>query len=157
MTTTYNDQAVSSGIFAMIAGMAAAFIICVLVLYILLIIAEWKIFTKAGEAGWKSLIPIYNVYVLFKITGVKMYWFIGLFVVAILGGIISAINVSWLTTVWSIIQFVFYIALYIIQDIKLSNSFGKGTGFKVANFFFPNICMLILGFGSAKYVGPDDK
>ena len=27
--------------------------------WLLQIIANWRIFTKAGEAGWKSIIPIY--------------------------------------------------------------------------------------------------
>lgn len=39
-----------------------------LVLSILSIVAMWFIFEKAGEAGWKSLIPLYNVYIMFKIA-----------------------------------------------------------------------------------------
>ena len=39
-----------------------------IVVYVLLVIAMWKIFTKAGEAGWKSIIPFLNTYVLFKIA-----------------------------------------------------------------------------------------
>ena len=34
------------------------------VLYVLLIIGMWKVFEKAGVAGWKSLIPFYNIFVL---------------------------------------------------------------------------------------------
>ena len=30
--------------------------------YVLLAIAYWKIFEKAGEPGWKALIPFYNTY-----------------------------------------------------------------------------------------------
>ena len=43
--------------------LAAASIVSVLVSivsYVLIVIGWWKIFTKAGEAGWKSLIPFYN-------------------------------------------------------------------------------------------------
>jgi hypothetical protein len=37
----------------------------------------WKIFEKAGEAGWKSIIPIYNVYIMYKIVGMKnWFWYI---------------------------------------------------------------------------------
>jgi hypothetical protein len=36
----------------------------------------WKIFEKAGEAGWKSIIPIYNVYIMYKIVGMKnWFWY----------------------------------------------------------------------------------
>lgn len=38
-----------------------------------------------------------------------------------------------------------------LYSAKTAKAFGKGTGFAVALFFFPNICWLILGFGSAKY------
>lgn len=30
----------------------------------------WSIFKKAGQPGWASLIPGYNVYILLKISGV---------------------------------------------------------------------------------------
>ena len=49
------------------AGATAVYVVCLLVVYVLLVIADWKIFSKAGEEGWKSLIPIYNMYILFKI------------------------------------------------------------------------------------------
>ena len=44
-----------------------------IVMYIIFMIAAWNIFEKAGEAGWKAIIPIWNVYILYKIT-----WGIGL-------------------------------------------------------------------------------
>ena len=37
------------------------YLIFAFVWWILQIIANWNIFTKSGEAGWKSLIPIYGV------------------------------------------------------------------------------------------------
>ena len=36
--------------------------------YILTVAAQWVVFQKAGIAGWKSIIPIYNSYCLFKIA-----------------------------------------------------------------------------------------
>lgn len=36
--------------------------------YVLLAIAYWKIFEKAGEPGWKALIPFYNTYSQYKFT-----------------------------------------------------------------------------------------
>ena len=47
-------------------GFLATYSIVLIVVGILTIIAQWKIFTKAGEAGWKCLIPIYNLVILFK-------------------------------------------------------------------------------------------
>lgn len=43
-------------------GIGATAMVMVL-LFVLQVIADWKIFSKAGVAGWKSLIPFYNVIV----------------------------------------------------------------------------------------------
>lgn len=36
----------------------------------------WKLFEKAGRKGWESVIPIYDLYVIQKITGKPAYWVI---------------------------------------------------------------------------------
>ena len=41
--------------------------------WLLQIIANWRIFTKAGEAGWKSIIPIYGDYISYKIASWESY------------------------------------------------------------------------------------
>jgi hypothetical protein len=43
---------------------------------LLLIVAMWKVFTKAGQPGWASIIPIYNLYVWCKIVGRPGWWII---------------------------------------------------------------------------------
>ena len=58
------DSVVSSaytGALVMLGGFALIFLV-------LLVVARWKIFTKAGEAGWKSIVPIYSDYVQWKIA-----------------------------------------------------------------------------------------
>ena len=32
------------------------------------LVALWKIFVKAGEPGWAAIVPIYNLYITFKIA-----------------------------------------------------------------------------------------
>lgn len=74
--------------------LAAASMVSVLISvasYVLIVIGWWKIFTKAGEAGWKSLIPFYNGYTISKICWeTKYFWFTILASVA--GGIFSGIG-----------------------------------------------------------------
>ncbi len=55
----------SAGIFG---GMTFLINVAIMVLFI---IAYWKIFEKAGKAGWASLIPFYNLYVMCEITWPK--------------------------------------------------------------------------------------
>jgi len=97
---------------------------------VLYLVAGWVVYTKAGEAGWKSLIPIYNWYVLMKIVGRPGWWLILL-----------------------LIPFVNFV-IWIIVSIDLAKSFGKGTGFALGLIFLAPIFYLILAFGPAQYMGP---
>ena len=40
-----------------------------LAIIIAIIVGMWKIFEKAGEAGWTSLVPFYNLWILNRIGG----------------------------------------------------------------------------------------
>ncbi len=40
-----------------------------LVIIVFFAFCMWKVFEKAGQEGWKAIIPIYNVYVLTQIIG----------------------------------------------------------------------------------------
>jgi Family of unknown function (DUF5684) len=102
----------------------------ILAVIVLMIAAMWKIFSKAGQEGWKAIIPIYNLYVLLKIVGKPGWWLI-LF----------------------IIPFVNYIFIIWTYNM-LSKSFGKDEGFTVGMIFLSIVFIPILGFGSAIYLGP---
>jgi hypothetical protein len=43
----------------------------------------WKTFTKAGEGGWKALIPIYNNYIMLRIGGHSGWWVLAFLLPAI--------------------------------------------------------------------------
>lgn len=103
------------------------------VIYVLLIIAMWKIFTKAGKPGWASIVPIYNVIVMFQIIGLNP-WLLLLYLIPV-------------------VNFVVAIVFSIMQASRLSKAFGKGTGFALGLFFLNPIFLLMLGFGDSKYVG----
>src|ERR1041385_8419413 len=105
-------------------------IIIGLLIAVFLIVAMWKVFTKAGQPGWASIIPIYNIYIWCKIVGRPAWWIILLF-----------------------IPFVNFI-IAIILSIDLAKSFGKGAGFGIGLALLGFIFWPILGFGSAQYQGP---
>ena len=89
----------------------------------------WKVFTKAGQPGWATMIPIYNVYVLLKIAGRSGWWLLLMF-----------------------IPFVNFIII-IRSCIAMAEKFGKGAGFGLGLAFLGFIFFPILGFGSARYQG----
>jgi len=131
MYYTYNynvpttSAAAGTGI---LAGFFSFFFILLIIAWaVLVIIAEWKIFTKAGKDGWKALIPIYNAYTMLQILNMEpMLCFLT---------IIPGANFM----------------LSIVMNVKLAKSFGKGTGFAIGLILLEPIFEMILGFGQAKY------
>ena len=142
--TLTQTEALAAGGF--LGGLIASVGIFALAVYVLMIIAWWKIFVKAGEKGWKSLIPIYNVYVLCRIIGLNFWIYILLvpFVCGILTAIIPALG---------FLSGLYALALDILLAIKLGDAFKKSTAFKVGLVLIPNIFQLILAFGDSKYHG----
>ncbi len=91
---------------------------------------NWKLYEKAGEEGWKAIIPIYNIFVLLKIVGKPWWWFFMLFI--------------------PLVNFVFLI--WIVN--MLSKSFGKDEGFTVGLILLGFVFVPILALGDAQYQGP---
>ncbi|HEX5334392.1 MAG TPA: DUF5684 domain-containing protein [Propionicimonas sp.] len=102
-----------------------------IVIGVLMIVALWKIFEKAGEPGWAAIIPFYNTFTLFKIAGLNPWLFLLL--------LIPFVNI--VVGIWA--------------ALKLGATFGKSG---VWSFFllvvFSLIGWLILGFGSDSYRKP---
>lgn len=110
--------------------MNGVLIIIYLAVIVLIVAGAWLVFTKAGEAGWKAIIPIWNIIVMLRIVGRPLWWII-LLLIPFLNIIIS-----------------------LIVSMDLAKSFGKGSGFGVGLWLLGFIFGPILGFGSATYRGP---
>lgn len=132
-----------------------------IIFYILLVIGQWMVFQKAGQAGWKSLIPIYNRFVFWRIAGKSFLKFLGitvLFIIAI--SILLAISASSSVGIFAILLPILYIALLVFfiseaynVSSNLSRSFGHGTGFALGLFFLQPLFLIILGFNKDEYKG----
>lgn len=125
---------------AKLGAMLGTYSVIIIAFYVLLVIAQWKMFTKAGEAGWKSLIPFYNIVVLYKIIGLSPW-----------------LLLIYLASIIPIVGYIAVLVLSIISMVKLGQAFGKGAGFIVGLVFLTPIFQMILGFGSAEYVGPQSN
>lgn len=140
----------NNDLFAVLAGFGIFLFIFFLVVCILLIVSNWKIFSKAGKPGWASLIPFYNIYIMSDIAFGNINYFIAVllaWVVSFLGGFL---DISILSSLAGLASFV----IYIIYCVKLSKAFGRSGGFAVGLVLMPLIFFPILGLGSAEYVGP---
>lgn len=133
--TTYSSSRGSSsaqasaigGILAAMGGMI--FVYCAVI--ILLLVAMWFVFKKAGKKGYESLVAGHNTYVLLELAGLPgAYYFLYLVPIA-------------------------NIVIYFMQNIKLANAFGKSSGFGVGLALLPVVFYPILAWGNATYVGPN--
>lgn len=102
-------------------------ILIMLFFIIISIICNWKIFVKAGISGWFAIIPIINIYYLYKVAFGKGIYFLTVF--------IPVVNVVF-----------GYIMLY-----NLAKAFGKSNLFAVLNIFFSVITLQLLAFDDSKY------
>jgi hypothetical protein len=131
-TVNSHSELSSGAIMALvIAGLVS------LVLIVLVVVAIWKMFVKAGKPGWAALIPFYNSWVMAEVAGKPGWW--GLLpllaFIPFLGWIIA-------------------IVVGIIIALGLAKNFGKSEVFGIFGLWlFSIVGYMILGFGSATYRG----
>jgi hypothetical protein len=128
---TVNGQPTDCGPISAALGIGSGLSLLLFFAFFILIIASlWKIFKKAGQPGWTSIVPIYNIVVMLHIIKKPTWWVILTF--------IPLVN----------------IIVSIIIVYNLSKVFGKGAGFTIGMIVFPFIFYPILGFGKATYILP---
>jgi len=99
-------------------------------LYVLSVVALWRVFSKAGYPGVLAIIPIVNLFILVKVAGYS----------------------AWLTLLYiiPIVDIVFSIMV----AFRIGRAFGKGGVFSFFLLWLPAlqfIGYMILGFGRATY------
>ena len=120
----------SAGALAGVAAIIGVLIIPLIIVSLISIIGQWKVYAKAGKPGWACIIPIYNLIVLLEIAG-KPIWWIFLF-------LIPCVNI-----------------IFVVWTLNLvSKSFGQSEGFTVGLVLLGFIFWPILGFGNYQYLGP---
>tara|TARA_Y100000768_G_scaffold142576_3_gene106194 strand:- start:3400 stop:3852 length:453 start_codon:yes stop_codon:yes gene_type:complete len=85
-------------------------------------ISRFKIFSKFGQAGWKALVPFFNLFIFTKIAS-KPVW-------------------------WIVIYLLFPIG-FIISSLQISKLFDKKIFFAVGLILLPIIFYPILAFGKS--------
>lgn len=125
--TTYDAMNVGSLDAAKSIGTGT--LMCSLAICILMIVSMWKIFKKAGKPGWASIIPIYNIVVLFQVAGLSPWLILLMF-----------------------IPFANFVIIFLAY-IRLAKAFGKGVGFGLGLLFLNIIFMPILAFSNTEYKG----
>lgn len=143
--SSYSSYPKYSTSYEVASGASSAFVTIFTIIYYIIffaalvvqLIAMWKIFEKAGIEGWKAIIPIYNIVVLYQLVGLNPYLVLTV-LIPCFGPFVLAI--------------ISYIAYY-----KLALAFGKSTGFAIGLMFLTPIFACILGFGKSEFQGVPEK
>ncbi len=137
----YTTSNPSSGGLAIFSGF---FLVVWLIVAVFMIVTMWKLFEKAGEKGWKAIIPIYNYWTLCEIVGRPGWW-----------------SLVFLLTAIPIINFIGWIPALIVAvivSIDLVKSFGKEPVWALLVILVPIVGYPWLAFDkNTKYVGPAAK
>lgn len=100
----------------------------VLAIVIGLIAVEWILFERAGEPGWKVLVPFYGSFIMHKITfgeESKWYWFLIL-----------------------VPGYSFY------MQYSFTRAYGYSNGMAILSVFFPTVLSIVMVLQDAPYGGP---
>lgn len=98
---------------------------------VLMIVVNWFLFEKAGEPGWKAIVPGLNIWTMFEIV-YGAGWKCLLLLVPVLS-----------------------IAVAIMYPFRQAAAYGKGIGFGFLNLFLSPVAGCIMAFSSdTSYYGP---
>ena len=152
----------------LILGGILIWVMCLsLAYYILQYVSYWKLFNKAGEKGWKAIIPFYNTFVRYKLTWSKVFFWLNLAFYAFIGianAVVTntknpesdpvALVLSFISLAIAIVLLVFHC----IADYRLCKAYGKSGSFAALLIILTFFCldwipMLVLAFGKSQYQG----
>lgn len=167
MTTT---SGVNEAVVAIALITVLVIVMITAVLSILTIIGEWKVFKKAGKPGWAAIVPIYNMWVLYEISGIKPIYIIFTLIGSTLAGIgnvfssfgqtqeitglvIASIPINLVSIGFSMAGLVFSI----MAALNLAKYFNKSSGFGIGLAFLPFVFYPMLGFSKTAVYNKTDK
>lgn len=108
------------------------------VIYALILLYEFSL--KTGRKWYELYIPVYSYYVLFKIVGMDIYWFI----LSLMPGIFIYILHEYMILV--VLSYIFAIFISLLFCYLMARKFDKGIWFALGLFFLNPIFMGILTF-----------
>mgnify|MGYP003229283797 CR=1 FL=1 len=140
-------------------------------LILLVYVVNWRVFLKAGEKGWKSLIPFYNEYVQYKFLKMKadivkaisdLYRVVLILQfcivpVSIMFANIKNIFVTVFTTLILILMVLAIVYIDFTSCSRLATSFGRGKKFAWGIFIFRFLFTTIIAFDKSEFKTPQNE
>ena len=132
----------------------------VLIISVITMIGQWKVFQKAGKPGWAAIIPIYNMWVLYEIGGIKPVFCLFTVAGGFLTGFGNTMNfmgqssgnsimvlVGLLANLVSIACSMTGLVFTIMCSLNIAKYFKKSAAFGIGLAFLSFVFYPILGFG----------
>lgn len=144
-----NESAIESLIMAF-SSVLAVYSAISFIIWLIELIGYWKVYRKAGEHGWASLIPFYSTFVLYRITW-KNGW---LFLIPVILGVIIPFAAFSMNAISGLVIILCAIGSFVMKCMtsnKLAKAFGYGTGFTLGLIFLSFIFVPVLGFGKTRF------
>ena len=119
------------------AGIALFIMALVIAVFVTSIIANWKMYKKAGKNGWECIIPFYGYWVLTEIAGLEWWWFL----LAIVDSIVSFVGSDDLTGIANLVSLFASFNIY----YNIARKFNKTKGTAVVAGIFSFVFVYIFG------------
>lgn len=124
-------------LFVFIIGFLSIYFLLALIPTVILLVSQWKLYTKFGRKGWEAIIPFYSKWVFFELADLKG-WYIFLAFIPFVGGAV----------------FLFF---NIYAQINIVKKFGISPWYVLGLIFLPIIFYPILAFGKYEPVIFDEE
>ena len=157
-----NSSQQAADVYAALAGLAGAgvvfliMIVCcaiALAFSIFIIICNWKILEKAGEPGWKAIIPFYNLYTMCDISMTRPTSIVVFVVYMAAYALIPLTFIPYLGIVISLLISPLMYASAGVLNFCLPKAAGKDVGICILSIFFAPIVRAIIAFSKEPYAG----
>jgi len=120
---------------------------------VLRVIGDWMIFRKAGKPGWHSIIPVLHMYDEYDICWKGSRGILASLLLFVIYLLRDPSSESAEMILIPGIAALIYLVLEFKESRRLSWSFGKSSLFGFFLFIFGGLGRIILGLGSAQYIG----
>lgn len=134
--TSYDSYSVDMSNAAATAVMGGLILFCLITIAVIYVVMSFmlsRIFKKAGVAGWKAWVPVYNTWITLELGGQKGWWALVLLI-----PVVSIVAVVFL-----------YIAMY-----EIGLKFGKDGYFVLWAIFLPIVWYVWLAFDQSTWKAP---
>lgn len=148
-TNSYSDAALAAA-----AGIALVLIPVVLAVWVVQLIAQWRLVNKMDGRGWSQIIPVYASWELASSAGcerAKCIVYTALAAIETLGAVCAyAFDMDNLA-----LPALAMLVMHVIVMNSVAERFGRGKGFTAGLVLLPVVFVGILGFGQAMPDGID--